>query len=56
MQSVLDLAIEELRRKLFLEEANRAYSALLHDAKLWRREEEERSAWERTSLDGLKDE
>ncbi len=53
MISILDKALNEYRRKLFLEEANRAFAALKMDPKAWLRETEERRLWECTLEDEL---
>lgn len=55
MHVILDRAIEDYRRKCFLEEANRAYAALRQDASAWQAEQEERKAWDTTLGDGLED-
>ena len=52
MQVVLAKAIEEYRRKSFLENANAAFANLRRDTKAWHREQEERSAWDMTLRDG----
>lgn len=52
MQAVLAKAIEEFRRQTFLENANAAFAALRKDHKGWRREQEERAAWNATLSDG----
>jgi len=51
MQSVLARAIEEYRRKTFLENANAAFAALRKDHTGWRREQRERAAWDATLSD-----
>lgn len=48
VQAVLDRAIEEYRRKMFLEEANAAFDALRKDSKAWAQEETERAEWDAT--------
>jgi hypothetical protein len=53
MQSILERALENYRRELLLEEANRAYEAMRNDPEAWREELEERELWERTLADGL---
>ncbi len=52
MQSVIDQAIEDLRRRKLLEETNRAFSALKADETAWQDEMEEREIWENTLADG----
>ena len=55
MQDVLSHAIEEYRRKHFLESANRAYEALRNQPKAWNEEKSERKKWDRTARDGQQD-
>jgi hypothetical protein len=55
MPEVLAEAIDELYRKRFLDECNRAYARLKADQKAWDQEQRERKAWERTLSDGLED-
>lgn len=55
MQAVLDRAVEEYRRKCFLEEANRAFAALRDNPEAWEDELGERAAWDITLGDGLED-
>jgi predicted transcriptional regulator len=52
MQEVLAKAIEEYRRKRFLENANAAFAALRRAPKAWRQEQRERAAWDVTLGDG----
>ena len=53
MQSVMDQAIEDLRRRKMLEATNLAFSALKADKTAWREESKERELWENTLLDGV---
>lgn len=55
MHVILDKAIEDYRRKWFLEEANRAYAALRRDPEAWQTEQEERNVWDATLADGLEE-
>jgi mRNA interferase MazF len=55
MPEVLAEAIDELYRKRFLDECNRAYGRLKSDPKAWKQELEERKAWDKTLSDGLED-
>jgi hypothetical protein len=55
MPEVLADAIDELYRKWFLDECNRAYGRLKADPKAWKLELEERKAWEQALDDGLED-
>jgi hypothetical protein len=53
MQSVIDQAIEDLRRRKMLEAANAAFSALKADHAAWNDESDERELWENTLMDGV---
>jgi len=55
MQALLDEAIEQLRRRRFLEEANRAFQALRDSPRKWKQEEDERAEWEEAVADGLEE-
>jgi hypothetical protein len=55
MQATLDKAIEAYRRHQVLVETNRAYERLRANPKAWKKELEERKAWDVTLSDGLKD-
>jgi hypothetical protein len=52
MQSLLDEAVEQLRRLKFLAQANAAFAALKADPRAWKAELEERRLWQRTLSDG----
>ena len=54
MQDVLDQAVEALRRRVMLEEANVAYAALRRNRARWRQELQERAAWDPALMDGLR--
>ena len=54
-QDVLDHAIDAYRRRIFLDQANRAYATLRQDGARWAEEIAERKAWDTTSGDDLKD-
>lgn len=56
MQSVIDQAIEDLRRRRLLDETNLAFSALKTDKEAWAAELEERQLWENTLADGVEKE
>jgi len=56
MQSVIDQAIEDLRRRKMLEATNSAFSALKADNVAWSEESEERELWENTLMDGVEKE
>jgi hypothetical protein len=53
MQALLDKAIEEYRRKRFLEEVNAAYATLRQNPDAWAAVEQERAEWDATLEDGL---
>lgn len=45
LQKTLSRAVEEYRRKLFLEQANAAFERLRRNKKLWAHEQDERAEW-----------
>lgn len=53
LENIVEKAIEDYRRKLFLEKANQAFAALRNNPQAWQEELEERSAWDVTLTDGL---
>jgi hypothetical protein len=53
MQVILDKAIEDYRRRCFLEEVNKAYAALRQNPGAWAEVEKERTEWDGTLADGL---
>jgi len=55
MQDLIDQAVEELRRKQFLDAVNAGYQKLRSKPAAWKRELRERGAWDATLLDGLGD-
>ena len=55
LTDVLDEAIENLQRKMFLDECNQAYAKLKKDPKKWKEYRDEIAAWDATLQDGLKD-
>ena len=55
MPEVLAEAIDELFRKRFFDDCNRAYAKLKSDPIAWEEELKERKAWESTLGDGLED-
>lgn len=56
IRELVDEAVELYRRRVFLEEVNRAYRSLREDPAAWVAEEEERRVWEATLGDGLQQE
>ena len=53
MQAILDQAVEDYRRKAFLEAVNAAYAALRADPEAWAEVEKERRSMAGSLLDGL---
>jgi hypothetical protein len=53
MQKIIEKALEEYRRKQFLEKSNRAYARLRQNQQEWQEEKREREAWNNTQSDGL---
>ncbi len=56
MQSVIDQAIEDLRRHKILEATNEAFLTLRANKKEWKEEMKERELWENTLADGVEPE
>ncbi|BAY18212.1 hypothetical protein NIES21_40560 [Anabaenopsis circularis NIES-21] len=55
IQKVLDRAIENYRRYVFLAEANQAFTALRQNQTLWQEELAERQTWDQTVADGIEE-
>ncbi len=53
MQSLLDRAVEELRRKIFLDAVNAGYAAVRVDPAAWAEMQAERRVLDGTIADGL---
>lgn len=56
MQTIIEEAIEQYRRRRFLEGLNQDFKTLKEDAEAWQEELEERKMWDTTLLDGEKSE
>ncbi len=56
MQSLIDQALEDLRRRKMLEATNEAFATLKADKTLWNEELAERKLWENTLADGAENE
>ena len=56
MQSVLDEAIEQFRRRRFISEVNASFAQVREDERAWGEVLKEREAWDTTTMDGLGDE
>ncbi|HHW02259.1 MAG TPA: toxin-antitoxin system protein [Thermoanaerobacterales bacterium] len=52
---IIEKALEEYRRQIFIKEANVAYAALKTDPDKWKEEQLERKLWEQTISDDLED-
>lgn len=53
MQDIIDRAIDDYRRKAFLDGLSNDYRLLRADADAWRHHEEETAPWDAVLLDGL---
>ncbi len=53
MQSLLDRAVELLRRAIFLAQTNAAFAALRENPKAWQQEQRERALWDHALSDGV---
>jgi predicted transcriptional regulator len=56
MQSLIDAALEDLRRRKILEATNQAFAALKANEGEWKEELAERELWENTLSDGVEKE
>ena len=55
LQDALVRAIEDLRRKVYLEGLNLDYEQLRKDPKLWAEHQKELGEWDATNEDGLEE-
>ena len=53
MQTIVENAIEQYRRRLFLEGMSQDFKALREDSDAWQEELAERAVWDNTLLDGV---
>jgi hypothetical protein len=51
--TIMDRAVENYRRYIFLAQADRAFAALRQNEELWQEEIAERQAWDVTIADGV---
>jgi hypothetical protein len=51
--TIIDRAVENYRRYVFLVQADRAFAALRQNEELWQDEIAERQAWDLTIADGV---
>ena len=56
MQSLIDQALEDLRRRKILEATNEAFAILKANKAEWEEEQAERDLWENTLSDGVEKE
>ena len=56
MQSLIDQALEDLRRRKILEATNQAFATLKANKEAWKEELDERELWENTLMDGIEKE
>ncbi len=56
MLAILEQALEEYRRRRFLESVNDAYASIRNDDRAWTELAAERGEWDEALLDGLPDE
>ena len=56
MQTVLEQAVEQYRRRRFLEGLNQDFKALKENPQAWQEELAERALWDKTLLDGAETE
>lgn len=55
LQDALDRAIEDLRRRVYLEGLNADYAALREDSSVWAAFQKEAAEWDATNEDGLEE-
>ena len=55
MTEILDQAVEQYRRRVFLEELNADFKALRKNRRAWKQELAERVAWDAASDDRVED-
>ncbi|MEA5517356.1 hypothetical protein [Limnoraphis robusta] len=55
LQTILEQAVENYRRSVFIMEANQAFTALRENETLWQEELAERQEWEQTLADGVEE-
>ena len=53
MQTIIEEAVEQYRRRRFLEGLNQDFKALKEDAQAWQEELAERALWDNALLDGV---
>ena len=56
MQTIVAQAVEQYRRRRFLEGLNQDFKALREDEQAWQEELAERALWDSTLLDGVETE
>ena len=53
MQTIIEQAVEQYRRRRFLEGLSQDFKTLKEDSQSWQEELEERKLWDKTLLDGV---
>jgi hypothetical protein len=53
MEAILDRALEEHRRRVFMDQVNADYAALRQDPEAWADYQKELDLWDATLMDGL---
>ena len=56
MQTIIEQAVEQYRRRRFLEGLSQDFKNLKEDTQAWQEELEERELWNTTLLDGVENE
>ena len=56
MQTIIEQAVEQYRRRRFLEGLSQDFKTLKEDTQSWQEELEERQLWDKTLLDGVENE
>ena len=56
MQTIIEQAVEQYRRRRFLEGLSQDFKNLKEDTESWQEELEERQLWDKTLLDGVENE
>jgi len=56
MQTIIEQAVEQYRRRRFLEGLNQDFKTLKEETQSWQEELEERKLWDKTLLDGVENE
>ena len=55
LSTILQKALDDYRRRVFLRKVGEAYAMLRSDSKAWKKELSERESWDSTVEDGLEE-